>query len=92
MTEASIGAEFKLVAPQTPIYFSGNPLCRGPQIGIDSICHADPQDETLARAIAVFFHNAMIFEPPRRQVRHEEISTGSILPTDETLMHVVSDA
>src|SRR5450755_1157477 len=51
-----VGADLKLVAPRTPIIlFPGSPQCRAPQPGIDSVCHTDPQDETLAPAVAVFF-------------------------------------
>jgi hypothetical protein len=65
-----VGAELKVVAPRTPIIlFPGDTNCRGPQLGIDSICHADVRDETLARAIAVFFHSALSSQPPNRLLR-----------------------
>jgi hypothetical protein len=65
-----VGAELKVVAPRTPIIlFPSDTQYRGPRLGIDSVCHADPQDETLARAVAVFFHSALSAKPPNRLIR-----------------------
>ncbi|MGB8885395.1 MAG: hypothetical protein WCC87_01665 [Candidatus Korobacteraceae bacterium] len=65
-----VGAELKLLAPRTPIilFLSGS-QGQGLQLGIDSVCHADPQDETVARAVAVFFHHALSPHPPRSPQR-----------------------
>lgn len=64
-----IGAELKLVAPRTPIIlFPRGTKCVGPRLGIDSVCHADPEDETVARAVAVFFHNALTPPSPHQPV------------------------
>ncbi len=65
-----LGAELKLLAPRTPIilFLSGSQH-RGTHLGIDSVCHADPQDETVARAVAVFFHRALTAQTPHRSFR-----------------------
>jgi hypothetical protein len=65
-----IGAELKLLAPRTPIilFLSGTQR-RGTQLGIDSVCLADPHDETVARAVAVFFHRALTAQAPHRSFR-----------------------
>ena len=42
--------------------------CPGPQPGIDSVCHADPKDEIVARAVAVFFHSALTKQSSQRPV------------------------
>ncbi|MGC2111233.1 MAG: hypothetical protein WA655_17090 [Candidatus Korobacteraceae bacterium] len=65
-----VGAELKLIAPQTPIILiTDGWLAPGPQLGIDSICHADPRDETLARGVATFFRMTLTKQTTRWQVR-----------------------
>ena len=64
-----VGAELKLVAPGTPIIlFPSGAQCPGPQPGIDSVCHDDPKDEIVARAVAVFFHSALTKQSSQRPV------------------------
>jgi hypothetical protein len=65
-----VGAELKLVAPRTPIIlFRSDAQGRGTELGIDSVCRADPHDETVARAVALFFHSALSSQITRRIVR-----------------------
>jgi hypothetical protein len=62
-----VGAELKRIAPRTPIIlFPRGSHNLGPQLGIDSVCHADPQDEVVARAVAVFFYGALT--PPSQRL------------------------
>jgi hypothetical protein len=65
-----LGADLKLLAPRTPvILFPLDAKCKSPQLGIDSLCHADPQDESVARAVAVFFHLSLTAQAPYRTVQ-----------------------
>lgn len=65
-----LGAELKLLAPRTPIIlFPLDARCQSAKPGIDSLCHADPEDESVARAVAVFFHVSLTAQAPYRSVR-----------------------
>lgn len=65
-----VGAELKLIAPQTPIILiTDGRHALGPQLGIDSICHADLRDETLARGVATFFRMTLTKQTTRWSVR-----------------------
>lgn len=68
-----VGAELKLIAPQTPIILiTDGTQALGPQVGIDSICHCDPKDDTLARGVATFFRMTLTKQTKLWHVRKPE--------------------
>jgi|HubBroStandDraft_6_1064221.scaffolds.fasta_scaffold118011_3 hypothetical protein len=84
---SAVAAELKFVAPRTPIiFFPAESNYQGPRRGIDSVCRADPHDEIIARAVAVFFHQAMTRHSPHQPingpfetVRHPEPDSEPLL-------------
>ena len=64
------GAALKMLAPRTPvILFAGDSEVAKPEPGIDSICRADVRDEAVARAVAIFFYNALSIHLPDAPMR-----------------------
>jgi hypothetical protein len=61
----SAGLELKLAAPGTPLIMCHDGSL-GPQAGVDSLCSADLRDETIARAVAIFFRQSMASSRQRR--------------------------
>lgn len=71
-TGVSICPALKRVSPQTPILiFAGENQHTQSYPGIYSVLHADPSDELLARAIAMFLRESLRTSPgkQRRQLR-----------------------
>jgi len=71
-----LGAELKSIAPRTPvILFDNETDSPVPPEGIDSLCRADLQDESVTRAVAIFFRQILTLS--RRQ-KHIGLQGGSM--------------
>ncbi len=64
-SESLSGAPLKFVAPQTPVLLlASRRRYAARQLGVDSVCYADPHDPTVVRAVAVFLRSLLTNRPP----------------------------
>ncbi len=84
--DVPVGAHLKLVAPHTPLILcSDGSSATGSRAGVDSVCSADLKDDSVARAVALFFRQSITGSRLRR-VRNaldEDVRVPALFPNQQ---------
>jgi hypothetical protein len=81
--DVPVGASLKLVAPHTPLILCNNGSnAASSHAGVDSVCSADLKDDSVARAVALFFRQSIVGSRLRRvqSALEEGVSVMSLFP------------
>jgi hypothetical protein len=83
--DAQVGANLKLVAPHTPLILCDDGShAASSRAGVDSVCSADLKDDSVARAVALFFRQSIVGSRLRRMhsALDEDVRIAALFPNE----------
>jgi hypothetical protein len=83
---APVGASLKLVSPHIPLILCSDGSDEAnSRAGVDSVCSADLKDDSVARAVALFFRQSIVGSRLRRMrsTADEELRLLALFPDEQ---------